>query len=96
MGDSQMHYAKWTEPDQKEYIGYDPININSRKCELMAESKSVAVWRKNEREQDGGITKGTWGNMWRCYLDCGDDFIDVYVCQMYLIVHFKYMQFILC
>lgn len=80
MGNSPKHYAKWTEQEQKEYIVYDPIYMNSRKCELITESKSIAVQGKEEREQNGGITKGTWGNMWSYYLVCGGDFIDVYIC----------------
>lgn len=34
-----------------------------------------------------------WGDG---YLDCGDDFLDVYKSQAYQIVPFAYLQFILC
>ena len=34
-----------------------------------------------------------WGDG---YLDCGDDFLDVYKSQTYQIVPFAYLHFILC
>ena len=30
------------------------------------------------------------------YLNCGDDFMGVYICQIHKIVYFKYIQFIIC
>lgn len=49
---------------------------------------------------EGGVTKDPedtfGGNRYVHYLDCSDGFTDLWISQNSLIVHFKYIQFIIC
>lgn len=48
---------------------------------------------------EGGVTKDpedtVGGKRYVHYLDCSDGFTDLWICQNSLIVHFKYIQFII-
>lgn len=55
--------------------------------------RTVVEWLGGEEGQERGITKRQ-GEMFQDdgyvpYLDCGDGFIDVYMCHTYNFVYFK-------
>ena len=60
----------------------------------MTENRSPGFWGWGGITEEHEETSEDDGKV--CYLDCANSFMGVYKCLTHQIVHFKYVQFIVC
>lgn len=102
MSGSQNNYAGWKKNRHKKSITHKPFTLNSRICkQIYCDKRQVDQRFPGDRgtgAEREGITKGHKETLetdgYAHYLNCGDGFRSVYICQNYQIIHFKYIQLI--
>ena len=99
----QNKYAEWKKPDQKNPNCMIPFIQNARNNKVIfSDRKQIMVlWGPEGKREKEGITKGHWegevaGDGYVHCLDFVDGFMVEYIYKMHKILHFKYVQFIIC
>lgn len=102
MGESQNKYVEWKSQTKKKAYTITFNLYEFRKCIITySDKQQVGVFFFGQEDWDGqvgAIAKGhkeNWEEMWIHYLDYGDGFKDVWICQNW-IVYFKYIEFTVC
>lgn len=86
MDKSQKDYAKWKNPNTKDYILYDLIYMKFQKMQNYSNRKQISGSRGGDGSGGKGLTvKGhkvtLWDDRHVLYHDCGDGYMTLDICQ---------------